>query len=533
MKLLGLDYGITNSLLYEYSEGIAKEIGNIPSAVRVVEGTVVEVGKEVWDNPERDGNWNSDKGFVKSPRLNIDDLDSSTGGVTYEKMIGDFLSKMLEKNTDSNSHITMAIPNNYSEKNKKDIQEILSRCINTIFGNNQNKQEVKTHFIPEPIAAALYYTHKHLHDLPKDCLFVVCDLGAEATDLSIVELNKEKRNLTFRVIEGTQHASIGGNDFDLAMEKRFGDRLPNHLSRNNKKNLIGYIKCCLSIINQFNDFSVTINREEFIDSIKEILVKLEKLMTALLNESNVRLDNRKWYILPIGGTCRIPAVRECLEKVFIGAHQTHEEEANIFDCVAQGAAIYSAWCAEALEHCDYDIINIENQSSHDAIPYDPSTIIDRYMTCRNHLFSHASDDVDSNVLIYNTSKEELVVTLFNKTIKERHPIVNLIGSMRFKYDYLDEILADKKDVYGDLLDKTLLSELLQPAEYKKFINDISTKAIEDFNVKIAGKLRNIDVIAFSGSMASDQTIQKAVINAVKTFSKSEVVIPIYIDQTIN
>lgn len=527
MKFLGLDYGITNSLLFEYSEGIAKEIGNIPSAVRVANGTVVEVGKEVWDNPVRDGTWNSDKGFVKSPRLNIDELDSSAGGVTYEKMIGVFLSKMLEKYTESNSHITMAIPNNYSEKNSNDIQEIFTNCINTILVNNQ---EVKSHFISEPIAASLYYTHKHFHDLPKDCLFVVCDIGAEATDLSIVELNKEKRSLTFRVIEGTQHASIGGNDFDSAMEKHFGDRLPNHLSRNNKKNLIGYIKCCLSIINQFNDFSVTVNREEFNDSIKEILVKLEKMMTALLNESNVRLDNKKWYILPIGGTCRIPAVRECLEKVFKGAHQTYEEEANIFDCVAQGAAIYSAWCAEALEHCDFDNIKIESQSTHNATQYDPSAIIDRYMACRNHLFSHASDDVDSNVLIYDMSKEELAITLFNKTIEERHPIVNLIGNMSFKYDYLNEILADKKDIYGGLPDKTLLSEILQPAEYKKFINDISTKAIEGFNVKFADKLKNIDVIAFYGSMASDKTIQNAVVKAIKTVSKSEVIIPIYIEK---
>lgn len=527
MKFLGLDYGITNSLLFEYSEGIAKEIGNIPSAVRVANGTVVEVGKEVWDNPEREGTWNSDKGFVKSPRLNIDELDSSAGGVTYEKMIGAFFSKMLEKNIESDSHITLATPISYTEKNSNDIQEILSRCINTILVNNQ---EVKSHFIPEPIAASLYYTHKHLHDLPKDCLFVVCDIGAEATDLSIVELNKEKRNLTFRVIEGTQHASIGGNDFDSAMEKHFGDRLPNHLSRNNKKNLIGYIKCCLSIINQFNDFSVTVNREEFNDSIKEILVKLEKMMTALLNESNVRLDNKKWYILPIGGTCRIPAVRECLEKVFKGAHQTYEEEANIFDCVAQGAAIYSAWCAEALEHCDFDNIKIESQSTHNATQYDPSAIIDRYMACRNHLFSHASDDVDSNVLIYDMSKEELAITLFNKTIEERHPIVNLIGNMSFKYDYLNEILADKKDIYGGLPDKTPLSEILQPAEYKKFINDISTKAIEGFNVKFADKLKNIDVIAFYGSMASDKTIQNAVVKAIKTVSKSEVIIPIYIEK---
>ena len=79
-------------------------------------------------------------------------------------------------------------------------------------------------------------------------------------------------------------------------------------------------------------------------------------------------------------------------------------------------------------------------------------------------------------------------------------------------------------------DETPLSEILQPAEYKKFINDISTKAIEGFNVKFADKLKNIDVIAFSGSMASDKTIQNAVVKAIKTVSKSEVIIPIYIEK---
>lgn len=506
MKLLGLDIGTTNSLLYEYSEETTKEICNIPSAVKVANGTIVEIGKEVWDDSKRDATWNIDQGFVKSPKLGIEDLQSRVCGVAYKEMIGAVLNKMLNKNIDAASHITMTIPNDFTEKNRNDAQELLTHCINTSFEN----QDIKTHFIPEPVAAALYYTHKHYHNIMEECLFIVCDIGAETTDISIVELKKEKHNLTFRIIEGGQHDSIGGNDFDLALENSLGNRLPADLTPNHRKNLINLIKCRLSILDQFNDFSVSISREEFTDSIKTQLNRLEELMRSSLKESKIEGSDKNCYIVPVGGSCRIPAIRKSLENVFKGAHQTYNEETNIFDCVAQGAAIYSAWCAKALRYNDYDNVNIVSQASRNEIHHDPSAIIDRYMACRNRLFSHASDDVDNNVLFYEMEDDVLFLTLVNKNKVSGHTKMDIKGSF----------------------DSISLTEISQNNEFIEFIDNISTKAILSLNNSISDKLDNIDVIVFSGKATSIQLVQNAVVDAIKQITKSDVIIPINID-TIN
>lgn len=568
MKYLGLDYGTTNSLLYEYDISGIKETCNIPSAVRVANGAVKKVGRETWDDPERNGEWNVDLGFVKSPKNMINDLESSVSGVTYREMIQALFCIMLDKNIDADSHITLSYPNGYSKTNLNNTIEILNQCIKEKF---KDFPKENTHWIPESVAAALYYTHKHINNLLNDCYFVVCNIGEETTDLSIIELNKAQRNLTFRVLEGVQH-KIGGNDFSKALEEHFGDRFPANLTNSQKKNLTNYIKCRLSIIDQFNDFSVAISREEFIRSITKLLNQLEATMAALLKKSKFKYNNI--YLLPIGGSCRIPAVRELLEKVFNGAHQTYNEEKNIFDSAAQGAAIYSAWRAQALGNTDYKDIYIVQ-------PYDPSVLINKYLDYRNLLFHHASDDVDRNVLMYDMCSDSLNITLFYKTIYKGRPQVKVRGSHRinntdncidtvltkviadvysqhgyhgisdlylkdFVLNYIKPILFETKYIEEESCIKlpfpndlqngvfeVSIAEVIQHNEFKMYVNDISIEAIKECSSSLAGSFNNIDVVVFSGSTPSIKIIQEAIIAAVKLTSKSNVVIPVEIDKNNN
>lgn len=563
MKYLGLDYGITNSLLCEYDEGTVREIFNTPSAVKVAKGTIEQLGKEVWDNPQRDGYWKSDLGYIKSPRVYINVLDDSINGVTFKEMIRATLSRMLEKNIIPNSHLTLTTPINFTEKNINDIHEIVSNYLNYILDDNQ---VAKIHIIPEPVAAALYYTHKHLHELPNTCFFVVCDIGEEYTDLCLVELKKEQRGLCFQVIEGAQHDKIGGSDFDTAILSAFSDRLPSNLINSHKINLINYIKCSLSIVNQFNDFSVNISREEFNNSIIDPLNRLEKRMMMFKKQSNIEINNNNWYIIPTGGTCRIQAIRELLEKVFNGAYQTYQNEKNIFDSVSQGASIYSAWCAKSLMYIDYDNIKIGLQSTPKRINYDKSYIIERYLSCRDRLFTHASNDVDHNILIYELDKDVLSITyITKKTIGNSLPQIDIGGELNLTVKNLETILEEiAKDIlYEEKAFKvpsnitpskyvhTRMLPFLNIIKYKQdlyeydpidqmtiknetfetYINSITKRALEACDDMFTKKLLEIDVVAFSGSTASVKYIQEAVINTIKEASKSDVIIPIYIEKS--
>lgn len=358
MKYFGLDYGTTNSLFYGYDNSKFIEICNTPSAVIVANGKVEKVGFDACDAPDR-----TSRSFVESPKLGIieNNLEYRENGVTVNTMIETLLGEMIKKGKmESDSHITLTVPNRYAAPHYLTMQNILTHCLNEAFDNNHN---IQIHLLPEPVAAALFYVHKHFSELPNVCQLVICDIGGGTTDLCLVEFCKRNRELTFRVNkDGMQHADIGGNDFDKAISQTI--TFPAGLSENEKRNLIYLIKSHLSIKERFIGHSISFKREDFETCISAHTNRLEKLMRMMLEESKLEVNN-SWYIIPIGGTCQIPIIRKLLEEVFAGAHQTYEYESTIFNSVAQGASIYSAWRAHALNTNQYDSINIEHRTPHD------------------------------------------------------------------------------------------------------------------------------------------------------------------------
>ena len=204
--------------------------------------------------------------------------------------------------------------------------------------------------------------------MPDDSRLVVCDIGGGTSDLCIVELKKSEQKLTFRVVKGMQHdVELGGNDFDKKIKENISE-FPK-LRLNQEKNLINYIKCSLSESEQFdgtfNGCRVRLSRGEFEQFIGDELDRLKGLMKKMLEESGMSVDDNNWYLLPIGGSCRIPAIRDLLNEVLPKAHQTCQDEKNIFDSVAQGAAIYSAWRAGDLKIGDYNEIEIKHRYPHE------------------------------------------------------------------------------------------------------------------------------------------------------------------------
>lgn len=359
-KYFGLDYGTTMSLLYSFDKGVLEKTNSTLSAVRVSNGKVLEVGDKALTLSTELAHCGM---LVESPKrsFNNDNLDSDRNGVTYREMIKTLLSSMINKENadiDHDSHITLTIPIGYSAKNSYDMYNILTDCLNLQFAHNNN---IAIHIFPEPMAAALFYIYKHFNEIPAVCRLVVCDIGGGTTDMCIIECRKANAKLIFKVIAKNHSEVIGGNLFDRKIEQN--TFFPTDLTTAAKNLICQRLKCLLSFRESaseyIDDTQVNITRDEFESYIDEELTKIQELMQDLYRDSELTVDS-SWYLLPIGGSCKIPAIRRLMEKVFKGAHQTYEEEETIFDGVAQGAAIYSAWCAHALTNQDIGNITIED-----------------------------------------------------------------------------------------------------------------------------------------------------------------------------
>jgi len=363
-KYFGLDYGTTMSLIYSYNDGkLHKECGN-RSAALVLDGSngpVLKIGNEALDISQEATQHHVP---IESPKRSINNLDDDINGITYRQMIETLLTDMIEQaDIDRDSHITLTIPNGYSATNYIDMYNILSSCLNKIFAHNHS---IKIHLLPEPVAAALFYVLRHNEEMPDICRLVVCDIGGGTTDLCIIECQRVNARLTFEVKALQQTVEIGGNKFDKKIEDN--KLFPIGLKSIEKRIICQRLKCQLSnkdnAVEYIGEKQMNLTRDEFESYIQGYLSELFDLMRTMYKESNMAVDE-SWYLLPIGGSCKIIAIRQLMQDVFQGAHQTYEEEKTIFDGVAQGAAIYSAWCAKALSLGQFEDILIKDLAPHE------------------------------------------------------------------------------------------------------------------------------------------------------------------------
>lgn len=355
MRYYGLDYGTTRSLLFNYddSDGSIGKTADMLSAVRVLKGKIVKKGKDAWN--EEVGS------FEESPKYSIREgsLDNMYNGVTYKRMISEVIGNMLSDDSGNlkNSQITITVPNLYTSQNYVEMYNIVADCLKQIVGENNG---VRIHLIPEPVSAALYYAHTHLQD-DGTVYLVVCDIGGGTTDMCIVKCDRHGGELIFNVLEGLQQAKIGGNDFDKRIIEFFGrnEKLMNIAEKNAVKGL----KSMLSVKDEYTNIIGHMSRNQFEGAICRELTKLRELMKNLREESKKgdQVDS-SWHLMPIGGSCHIPAIRRLLKNTFPEAQMDPLTEDVIISSVAQGAAIYSAYNAKALRQ--YDSITVGNAMPH-------------------------------------------------------------------------------------------------------------------------------------------------------------------------
>lgn len=146
----------------------------------------------------------------------------------------------------------------------------------------------------EPTAAAYAYGL----DNASEGIYLVYDLGGGTFDVSVLKI----QNGVFRVLAVAGDNNLGGDDFDLELE-RFG-------FSNGRM-----VKEALSQHEVFETDNLQISRSQFERLIQEKIDKTINLTTNLLEDVELTSQEIQGVIL-VGGSTRIPLVRRKLAEIF-------------------------------------------------------------------------------------------------------------------------------------------------------------------------------------------------------------------------
>jgi len=206
--------------------------------------------------------------------------------------------------------------------------------------------------INEPTAAALSYTVENPESTEK---LLVFDFGGGTLDVTVLE----KSGRQIRVRNSYGDPALGGRDFDLAIAAWIRDRIRElHPGLQERADLAGILRreaeqakwrlsetaetsLPIGYIGRKQDkdvmLSLRLDRRHFADLVRPLLDRARNCLERALAESRLGVDEIDRVLL-VGGTVKIPAVRELLEEVFPG-------RCLMFDpvtAVAEGAALLAA-----------------------------------------------------------------------------------------------------------------------------------------------------------------------------------------------
>ena len=199
-----------------------------------------------------------------------------------------------------------------------------------------------SYIVNEPTAAALYYVYSCDHVIAGN--YAVYDLGGGTFDISIIRVNGHE----VEVLSTNGISKLGGDDFDKALTEIVcnkyvaavgedlepGDFTVND-SEEEKKALSTRDRVTLRVARQMIDIS----REEFNESISAYIAQTEMLCESTVEDAQLRIADIDGVLL-VGGSTRIPAVKESVKRIF---NKEPVDSINVDEVVALGAALYAAY----------------------------------------------------------------------------------------------------------------------------------------------------------------------------------------------
>lgn len=379
--LIGLDYGTTTTLATSWKDGHPKEEGRILSSVFVTND-----GKILTDEKAYRNRTTGDGHFERSPKAKIGTNDSSAKELVCATLKSLLQEIRIPENEKVN--ITLTVPNAWRDQHYATMRSCVYSAAESVLGRSFDKDNFT--IIPEPVAAALhFFANKRLDGDSDTNYVVVCDVGGGTTDLAAVKCEKYREQdgieLYFEVVcpmEGDPR--LGGDNFDEALFKYLlpdgiPAGVPDYVVWNSIKSVksqlskqeyaeIPLLKADGSVLlnSQRRPRSLKCSRKEFEGLISDYIKRLSGMLEILadkLQETDKTCDLSKVYLLPVGGSCRIPAIRAAMKDVF-KAHLCDmvNETDESFDSIASGAAFYSAWVSKQIR--GFSNIEIKNRVPH-------------------------------------------------------------------------------------------------------------------------------------------------------------------------
>lgn len=199
--------------------------------------------------------------------------------------------------------------------------------------------------INEPTAAALAYG---LRQGPEEQNVLVYDLGGGTFDVTILSIAENE--IKVKATGGDRN--LGGFDFDNKImelvqnkfeEEHSVDLYDDEIalqelrekSEASKKILTSRKKTIINLTSQGKSMKVEITKEMFEDMIASLLHRTSLIMEMVLDDANYKWTDIDKVLL-VGGSTRIPAVSEIIEKM---TGKSPSTDVNADEAVALGAAI--------------------------------------------------------------------------------------------------------------------------------------------------------------------------------------------------
>lgn len=378
-KIIGIDLGTTTCEVSYIENGEAKIIpdcfGNriVPSVVGQKEDGTIIVGQVAYNQlisaPERT--------ICEVKRLMGVDTYISLGNKEYSPHeISSILLKELKSYAESYLgeevvEAVITVPANFNNSQRK-----LTKLAGEMAGFKVDR------IINEPTAAAMAYG---INNSDKEEKILVFDLGGGTFDVSILEMFEGI--LDVKVSRGND--KLGGKDFDSRIEKFIEEDFKEKYDRELYENMDIQTKCSIKsrvkeaainakkelstqltttinipflliIDNKPVNYSVELTREKFNNLTKDLVAMTTYKINEALRACKYK-ENDIDTVIMIGGSSRIPAVREWVESRFpnkITSGINPDEAVSLGAAIQGGIKSNQITCEESLivtDKCSYNL----------------------------------------------------------------------------------------------------------------------------------------------------------------------------------
>jgi len=376
-KIIGIDLGTTNSVVAIMEGSEPKVIPNpegnrlTPSVVAFTDKQETIVGeparRQAVTNPKR--TVYSAKRFMGRRHNEVESEEKMvpygiTGGA------GEYVKIQVGDNEYTPQEISAKVLRKLKESAESYLGHKVNKAVITVpaYFNDAQRQATKdagqiaglevARIINEPTAAALAYGL----DKKKDESIIVFDLGGGTFDVSVLEVadsgDDEQESRVFQVVSTSGNTHLGGDDFDEALINHVAEQFKQDNGidlRNDAMALQRLQEACEKAKKELSSLPETdinlpfitmdasgpkhltmkITRSKFEELIDDLVEKCRGPVMQALEDAGMKPSDIDEIVL-VGGSTRVPKVREAVKKIF--GKEPHQG-VNPDEVVAIGAAI--------------------------------------------------------------------------------------------------------------------------------------------------------------------------------------------------